>query len=176
MSKLQLFAYTDMKGDSVSLDNDIPNLASVGFLKRAKSLRVHGDPWVVFSDKNYKGEFKIYKEGDYNSIPDFEDMICSVRVVNGGLYDPQITVYEHINYGGRSLILTKNVEDLSSYEMSNMVSSHKVQNGVWILYDKKHFQGSKMVALAGDAVPNYKDIGWNDKVNSLKFFSPLDSE
>uniref|UniRef100_A0A8C5P6H6 Beta/gamma crystallin 'Greek key' domain-containing protein n=1 Tax=Leptobrachium leishanense TaxID=445787 RepID=A0A8C5P6H6_9ANUR len=141
MSKLELFAEVDMKGESVSVSADTPDLTSVGFLRHAKSLRVYGeDPWIVFSDINYRGDFRAYKEGEYNSIPGFENMISSVRVVRGGLYDPEITVYEHIYYGGKSLNLKKNAQDLSTHGMNDMISSHIVHRGAWLLYEDKNYQ------------------------------------
>uniref|UniRef100_A0A8C5MUZ2 Beta/gamma crystallin 'Greek key' domain-containing protein n=1 Tax=Leptobrachium leishanense TaxID=445787 RepID=A0A8C5MUZ2_9ANUR len=173
MSGIELFSERDFKGDSVSLDADTADLRLAGFDNYTKSMRITGDPWVVFAEVSYKGEFKAYKEGDYASIPSFENKISSVRVVKGGLSDPEITVYEHVNYGGRAVTLKKNAEDLRTYGFDKMISSHKVSRGGWILYENTHYQGNKMLALAGDQVPNYVPLGWNDKVSSIKLISAL---
>uniref|UniRef100_A0A8C5MA34 Beta/gamma crystallin 'Greek key' domain-containing protein n=1 Tax=Leptobrachium leishanense TaxID=445787 RepID=A0A8C5MA34_9ANUR len=169
MASIELFSQRDLKGDSVSVGADNPDFTQIGFNDRTKSMRVTGgEPWVVFEHINYKGDFKLYKPGDYNSLPGFEEKISSVKVVRGGLDGPEIRVYEHINYGGREVILTKNQENLGSHGLNDQISSHKVIGGAWILYEHAQYQGNKMVALAGEEVDNYGHLGWNDKVSSLQ--------
>ncbi|OCT73372.1 hypothetical protein XELAEV_18036355mg [Xenopus laevis] len=165
---LELYALPNLKGDSHSLQADSPDLSTVGFLKRAQSLKVIGDPWIVFTGTKYQGEFFNYKEGTYNSIPSFANKISSVRVVPGGFFTPKITVYEHINYGGKMVPLEKSADSLKPYLLDNMASSHKTHSGAWILYDGDHYRGKKMITVAGDQVPNYVPLGWNDKVSSMK--------
>uniref|UniRef100_A0A1B8XYD8 Beta/gamma crystallin 'Greek key' domain-containing protein n=1 Tax=Xenopus tropicalis TaxID=8364 RepID=A0A1B8XYD8_XENTR len=164
---LELFSEPNLKGDSVKLKADSGDLSSVGFLKRAQSLRVVGDPWIVFTGTQYQGEFTHYKEGSCN-IPGFANEISSVRVVPGGILTPKITLYEHIKYGGRAVTLEKAAESLKSYGFDNMISSHKTESGAWILYDGEHYRGSRMVTVAGDRVPNYVPLGWNDRVSSVR--------
>ncbi|OCU01525.1 hypothetical protein XELAEV_18007316mg [Xenopus laevis] len=168
MSTIELFEFPDMKGDSHSLTDDTPDLAQFGFLKRAQSIRVIGEPWVVFTDSKYQGQYAVFKEGIYSSIPGFSKSISSTRIVKGGLYEPKITVYEHINYGGRAQVLLKDADSLKTYGMETMVSSHKVDKGAWVLYQGDFFTGKTMVTIAGDSVPDYTKIDWNDKANSVK--------
>ncbi|XP_072270099.1 epidermal differentiation-specific protein-like [Pyxicephalus adspersus] len=157
------------------ISSDNPDLSSIGFLNKARSIKVHGDPWIVFTEKHYKGKFECLKPGNYNSIPAIEKNISSVRCVNGGLYSYKITVYEHIHYGGRAVTLTEAADTLKSYDFDNMISSHKVAHGAWILYNKEYYNGNQMVAVAGDEIPNYLPLGWNDKVSSLKPVEPYES-
>ncbi|KAE8594807.1 hypothetical protein XENTR_v10019808 [Xenopus tropicalis] len=164
---LELFSEPNLKGDSQRLTADSGDLSSVGFLKRAQSLRVTGDPWIVFTGTQYHGEFTHYREGSCNT-PGFANQISSVRVVPGGLLTPKITLYEDINYEGRAVTLEKATETLKSHGFDNMTSSHKAERGVWILYDGEHYTGSGMVTVAGDWVPDYVPLGWNDKVSSLR--------
>ncbi|KAE8633781.1 hypothetical protein XENTR_v10002090 [Xenopus tropicalis] len=172
MSTLELFEFPDMKGDSHSFTADAADLATVGFLKRAQSLRVIGEPWIVFTDLKYQGKYAVFKEGIYSSIPGFSKSICSTRIVQGGLYEPKITVFEHINYLGRAQDLGKDADSLKTYGMESMISSHKVAKGAWVLYQGDFFTGATMVTIAGDNVPDYTKIGWNDKVNSVKAITP----
>ncbi|OCT73361.1 hypothetical protein XELAEV_18036344mg [Xenopus laevis] len=165
---LELYEFPNLKGDSHSLQADSPDLSTVGFLKRAQSLKVIGDPWIVFTETKYQGEFFNYKEGTYNSIPSFANKISSVRVVPGGFFTPKITVYEHIHYGGKMVPLEKSADSLKPYQLDNMASSHKTHSGAWILYEEEYYRGKRMITVAGDQVPNYVPLGWNDIVGSVK--------
>ncbi|OCT73362.1 hypothetical protein XELAEV_18036346mg [Xenopus laevis] len=165
---IELYALPNLQGRSHSLQADSPDLSTVGFLKRAQSLRVIGDPWIIFTETKYQGDFTYYKEGTYNSIPHFANKISSVRVVPGGFFTPKITVYEHVNYEGKMVTLEKSADSLKPYQLDDMASSHKTQHGAWILYEDEYYRGKKMITVAGDHVPNYVPLGWNDKVSSVK--------
>ncbi|KAJ1211563.1 hypothetical protein NDU88_006921 [Pleurodeles waltl] len=169
MTIIHFFAEEGCEGiSSEGVTEDLPNLASIGFLKRVKSMRVSGNPCVVFKEGDFKGEFELFREGDHDSLGEFSEAISSVRVVKGGLRDPEITVYEHVNYGGKAATLTSPTPNLNSYEMNNMISSHKVTKGAWRLYQKEDYEGARFVALAGDNQASYCRIGRNDTVSSLK--------
>ncbi|XP_077323142.1 epidermal differentiation-specific protein-like [Lithobates pipiens] len=174
MNTIELFEFPDFKGSSVSITEDIADLKSVGFLKKAESLKITGEPWFVFSGADYRGKFRCFKEGNYNSIPEYEKIISSVRRVKGGLYNHKITLYEHIHYGGESINLERPTDSLKSYRFDNMVSSHKSVSGAWILYAGEFYTGDQMVALTGDEIPDYRTLGWNDKVSSLKPVLPYE--
>ncbi|XP_073472521.1 epidermal differentiation-specific protein-like [Aquarana catesbeiana] len=174
MNTLELFEFPDFKGAFASIKQDIADLTSVGFLKKAQSLKICGDPWFIFSEAGYRGKFRCFKEGNYNSIPEFQKNISSVRLVKGGLYNPKITLYEHINYRGKSFTLDRPTDSLKPYGFDNMVSSHKWVSGAWILYTREYYTGDQMVALAGDENPDYRTLGWNDKVSSLKPVLPYE--
>uniref|UniRef100_A0A6I8QMT6 Beta/gamma crystallin 'Greek key' domain-containing protein n=1 Tax=Xenopus tropicalis TaxID=8364 RepID=A0A6I8QMT6_XENTR len=173
MSKIELFEFRDMCGDSLSLSADTPDLALVGFLKRAQSLRVFGEPWIVFTDLKYQGHFVVYKEGSYNSIPSVSRLICSLRIVKGGLYEPKITLYEQANYGGRAQVLQKDADSLKPYGLYKLISSHKVEKGAWVIYDDDFFTGNAMVTIAGDTIPDYGKTGWRYKASSVKSIQHL---
>lgn len=174
MNTLELFEFPDFKGDSVSLDGDMSDLSSVGFLKKAQSLKVQGDPWVVFSDVNYdyRGTFTCFSEGAHRSIPSWANKICSARIVRGGLYQPKITLYEDIEYEGRAVHLEKAATSLKPYGFDNMASSQKEVRGAWILYSEEYYKGDQMVTVAGEELPNYHARGWGDRVSSLKPLTP----
>ncbi|XP_077323516.1 epidermal differentiation-specific protein-like [Lithobates pipiens] len=168
MNTLELFQFPDFKGSSVSIKKDTADLATVGFLEKAESLKITGEPWFVFSGTNYGGKFGVFKEGNYNSLPGYEKTISSVRHVKGGLHNPTITLYEGLSYGGESINLERPTDTLRPYKFDNKVSSHKYVSGAWILYEGEFYTGNQIVTLAGDEIPDYRKIGWNNKVSSLK--------
>ncbi|XP_077334612.1 epidermal differentiation-specific protein-like [Lithobates pipiens] len=172
MNTLELFEFPEFAGESVSIEQDTTNLADVGFLKKAQSLKINGEPWFLFSENGYKGKFRCFKPGNYSSIPSFQKNIGSARRVKGGLYNPKITLYEHIHYGGRPVTLEKPTDSLQSYGFDNTASSHKQVKGAWILYSGEYYTGEQIVALAEEDIPNYCHLDWNDKVSSLKPVQP----
>ncbi|XP_040216816.1 beta-crystallin B1-like [Rana temporaria] len=174
MNTLELFEFPDFKGQSESIKEDTANLRDVGFLKKAQSLKINGEPWFLFSEAGYKGQFRCFKPGNYSSIPAFQKNICSARRVKGGLYNPKITLYEHIYYGGRPVTLEKPTDSLQSYGFDDMASSHKQVSGAWILYAGEYYTGDQIVALAGDEISDYRKINWNDKASSLKPVLPYE--
>ncbi|OCU01524.1 hypothetical protein XELAEV_18007315mg [Xenopus laevis] len=175
MSTIELFEFRDMHGDSVSLSADSPDLSLVGFLKRAQSLRVFGEPWIAFTDLRYKGHFVVYKEGSYNSIPSVSRLISSLRIVKGGLYEPKITLYEQANYGGRAQVLQKDADSLKPYGLYKLISSHKVEKGAWVIYEGEFYTGNTMVTIAGDTTADYGKTGWCYKASSVKSIEAIDT-
>ncbi|XP_075441144.1 epidermal differentiation-specific protein-like [Ascaphus truei] len=140
-------------------------------MKRGSSLRVTGDPWIVFTEINYGGDFEMYEEGEHAIIPEFHNKIASVKVIKGGLSNHKINLYVDKDYKGVVTTLLNTQPKISWSGMDNKISSHKVESGAWILYDKEYFQGKMMAAVAGDNVPNYSTIQWDDKLKSLKPFT-----
>ncbi|XP_071987605.1 epidermal differentiation-specific protein-like [Engystomops pustulosus] len=176
MNTIELFEFPDFKGDSVSLSQDTADLSTEGFLQRAQSLKVQGDPWIVFSAVNYdyRGTFKCFSDGNHHSIPSWAKKISSARIVKGGLYEPKITLYEHINYGGKAVHLEKAATTLKGYGFDNMASSQKGVSGAWILYSEEYYKGDRMVTVAGEDLPNYHVRGWGDRVSSLMPIPPVE--
>uniref|UniRef100_A0A803JNE4 Beta/gamma crystallin 'Greek key' domain-containing protein n=1 Tax=Xenopus tropicalis TaxID=8364 RepID=A0A803JNE4_XENTR len=153
---LELYSKPNLKGDSQRLQADCGDLSSVGFLKRAQSLKVIGAPWIVFTGTQYRGEFTHYREGTFN-IPGFANDISSVRVVTGGLLTPKITLYEFPQNEGKTVTLEERKDGFN-----NVISSHKTERGAWILYNGEDYNGSRMVTVAGDMVPNYISPDWKN--------------
>ncbi|KAM4049280.1 epidermal differentiation-specific protein-like [Anomaloglossus baeobatrachus] len=172
MNTIELFEFPNFTGDSVSLDGDNADLTIVGFNKKAQSLKVHGDPWVVFTDTYYWGLFKCFSEGDYSSIPSLAKKITSARRVKDGLYQPNITLYENIYYNGRAVDLEKAATSLQPYGFNGVASSLTVKSGAWILYSEEYFKGDRMIAVAGEYIPLFSCCGWPYKARSLKPLTP----
>lgn len=165
---LQLFKETEYKEKPVIIKKNTPNLSTLGISGNARSLTVSGDPWIVYSGKNYQGKFKCFTAGNYSPLSSWVNEIKSVRVVRDGLDNPRITLYEDVDYDGRAVLLKERVDSLNTHDFEKKTLSHKVTQGAWILYSNDTFGGDKWVTLKGDEVPNYSDINWENKLCSLK--------
>ncbi|XP_053545720.1 epidermal differentiation-specific protein-like [Bombina bombina] len=163
MSNINIVLYVqeDCKGDHVTLTSDVPDLTVKQFMKKALSLKVFGDPWIVFTQINYKGDYTVYREGEHNDIKSMSSNIASLRVIPKGLQSPSITVYENVKYDGRHVEVTSPLSQLFN---ENGSPSFKVQQGAWILYGEENYSGNPTFVLSGDEEPGY----WNNTMKSLK--------
>ncbi|OCT73365.1 hypothetical protein XELAEV_18036348mg [Xenopus laevis] len=168
MSSLQLFEFPNFKGQTLTLNNDTPDLSAVGFLQLAQSLKVHGDPWIVFDELGYKGKHQGYTEGGHSSIPGFEKQISSIRVVPGGFDNPSLALSPEVNYGGFSISLEKTVNSVKPQGMPDMALSAQVHRGAWVLYQQENHKGNSKVVVKGDEIPDCDPVGWGDKISSVK--------
>jgi len=62
---------------------------------------------------------------------------------------PKILLFEHFNFEGRCLEITKPIPHLSEYCFNNTVSSIKVICGEWNLFEHSDFQGEEFEVREG---------------------------
>ncbi|CAC5425282.1 CRYB [Mytilus coruscus] len=93
----------------------------------------------------------------------------------------KITLYEHVNFKGRSKTFTEGHENLIDAGFNDYTSSVIVESGVWILYQHCNYTGNICVVMEGDRTnllsckgdKDTKIHDFNDVVSSLK---PWDSD
>ena len=103
MSKIIVYEHVDFQGISREFTSSVSNLIQENFNDCISSLKVIGNPWVLYSDINFSGNPEIYEEGEYARV-EHNDSISSLEMVTEDLTDPQITLYEHDNYQGRTVL------------------------------------------------------------------------
>ncbi|XP_027021077.2 epidermal differentiation-specific protein-like [Tachysurus fulvidraco] len=166
MNKIIVYEQSCFKGLSREITSDVPDLNKLSFDNCISSLKVIGNPWVAYTGANYTGEPTEYEEGEYASVY-YNNDISSLQLVTEDLDNPQITLYEHENYKGRSLVIDCET-NLSYGDFDDKASSHKVQRGAWVLYQYVQRGGYKLVARAGRDVPK---LDWFD--NRVSHVRPL---
>ncbi|NXM87913.1 EDSP protein, partial [Oenanthe oenanthe] len=172
MGKIIIYEHVNFQGQSKEFTTDTPNLIAVGWNDIVSSVRVIGQPWVAYEHVDYKGQFLVFEEGEYDSVDkDMNDKISSLQVITEDLHNPQITLYQHVEYKGRSRIV-REATDLAGGEDNNIVSSHKVQRGVWLLCENSDGSGPRHLAREHEDVHNYKEIDFNDKLSFLRPLRP----
>lgn len=87
---------------------------------------------------------------------------------------PKILLYEHVNFEGRCLEITRPTPHLSNYGFNNKVSSIKVICGEWELFEHSDFEGRRYtVCNNGGPCHNGEypfPMAWggeNDEISSL---------
>ncbi|XP_062872208.1 epidermal differentiation-specific protein-like [Trichomycterus rosablanca] len=164
MNKIIVYEHINFGGLSKEYTTDVANLKTENFNDTISSLKVIGNPWVTYNDINFGKLLEVYEEGEYTSIKE-NDKISSLQLMTEDLSNPQITLYEHADYKGRSIVLTTETK-LSYGNFNDIASSHKVQKGVWVLYQHVDRRGDKMLARAGHDVPGYKTL--NDRISQVR--------
>ncbi|XP_059495427.1 epidermal differentiation-specific protein-like [Stegostoma tigrinum] len=176
MSEIILFDHEGCTGKREDFSCDTPDLGVKFFSGVARSLKVKGNHWVAYTGKNYSGERKIFGEGEHLKLGPFDQKIGSLKLLNTDLSYPSIDLFEHIDFKGESRNVDERIDNLRTGGFNNLISSHIVKAGVWILYDGMNCQGKHMIALEGERVANYCPLGWNDKVSSLRPLLTSDKE
>ncbi|RXN04215.1 epidermal differentiation-specific -like protein [Labeo rohita] len=170
MSKIIIFSKEDFEGRTAEFKNDVHNLEEKGFNNVISSLKVIGVPWVAYYDKNFTGKQRVFEEGEYATLDD-KGMFSSFKIITDDLDNPEIQLFEHVGYQGRSVTLHKET-CLHEIDFSDIASSHKVKGGVWVIYEHVNRQGAQLVSFPGDEVPSYFPLSFNDVASHVRPLLP----
>jgi hypothetical protein len=159
------------QGKSKTFNGEVPDLATHGFSNQISSVKIVGDYWTLYDDPNFAGERYSFAPGDYDRFGplNFNDRVQSMRPGIDGpdIRRVNITIYEHGNYGGKSVLLDRAVKDLNVIGMDKMISSCKIEGGPWVAFDDLNMQGNPLILNVGE-YPHFSDLGFNDKTRSLR--------
>lgn len=78
----------------------------------------------------------------------------------------RLTVYEDIQYQGKSLVITGDVPRLGEFGFNDGISSFRVNGGTWLLCEHYDYQG-ECFEVKGDN-SNLLNIKWNDRISSIR--------
>ncbi|XP_030803383.1 epidermal differentiation-specific protein-like [Camarhynchus parvulus] len=172
MGKIIIYEHANFQGLSREFTTNISNLKDVDWNDIVSSVKVIGQPWVAYEHVDYKGRFLVFEEGQYSSVgKEMNDKISSLQLITENLCNPQITLYEHVDYQGKSRII-REATNLAAGHDNDIMSSHKVQRGVWLLCEHSDGSGFQYLAREHEHFPNYKAINFNDKLSFLRPLHP----
>ncbi|NXF39692.1 EDSP protein, partial [Nyctibius bracteatus] len=175
MGKIIIYEHANFQGSSREFTNDIGNLRDVGWNDCVSSVKVIGQPWVAYEHLHYTGQLLVFEEGEYSFVGEqMNDKITSLQVITESLHNPQITLYEHAQYQGKSRVITE-ATDLGRGPDNDTISSHKVQRGAWLLCENSDGSGFRYIAREHEELPNYNAINFNDMLSFLRPLRPGNS-
>lgn len=175
MGKIIVYEHANFQGYSKEFTSDVPNLKNVDWNDCVSSVKVIGQPWVAYEHLNYTGQLLVFEEGEYSFVGhQMNDKITSLQVITEDLHDPQITLYQDIQYQGKSRVIREPTNLSRGYD-NDTISSHKVQRGAWLLCEHSDGSGLCYIAREGEHFPNYKAIDFNDKLSFLRPLLPGNS-
>lgn len=170
MSKIIVYSDKRFNGRAAEFKHDVRDLELKDFDNAIASIKVIGAPWVAYYGKNFSGKQRVFEEGEYPFLED-DGCFSSLRIITDDLDNPEIQLFEHVDYTGNSVILywERNLHDIN---FSDTVSSHKVKAGVWVIYEHINRQGAQFVSFPGEEVPNYIPYSFNDIASHVRPLQP----
>jgi hypothetical protein len=79
----------------------------------------------------------------------------------------EITLFEHDNFGGRTLPSNGNIPNLANSGFNDVASSAVVRSGTWQVCDDAYFRG-RCVTLNPGRYPSLGQMGMNDRISSVR--------
>lgn len=150
-------------GTSLKLTSDTPNFVTLNFNDILSSVKVGPNTVVtLYRDVDYGGNtVKVDKDVAYVGDA-FNDQASSLKI---SLAPRTAIIYEHANYGGKSLVLTQDTPSFIPLNFNDILSSLKVGSEVTLFRDV-NYQGPSVKITAN--TPFIGDV-FNDQASSLKF-------
>jgi Beta/Gamma crystallin/Peptidase inhibitor family I36 len=152
----------------------------------SQSGRAGRDQVCIYEHAGYGGWEQCFGVGeDIRDLGNLRNGISSVRIQGRA----EITLYEHPNFNGREVTLSRSVSDMNrevgrfwNDEVDSLrVSAPGFRGGRpggrmersadrICVYQHVGFQGNSQCFDAGDDVRELRSIGWNDGISSIRVF------
>uniref|UniRef100_A0AAY4CF51 Beta/gamma crystallin 'Greek key' domain-containing protein n=1 Tax=Denticeps clupeoides TaxID=299321 RepID=A0AAY4CF51_9TELE len=142
VNKIFVYEHPDFQGVSREFTEYCPDLRDVSFNDCISSVKVIGQPWVLYEHPHCQGAQFYFEEGECRSV-EWHEVISSLEQVKEDLTNPQITLF------------------------NDMISSCRVDRGAWVLYEHPNRGGRSILVRAGRKFPS---IGWIDNQVSWVLF------
>jgi len=129
-TRATLFEHVNYGGKSVNIETDTPDFRTFGWNDIASSLKIetigpaYGEVWI-YEHINYGGRVWKFNKDDANfcTTSGLNDIASSAKVGAG----TNAQLFEHVNFGGKSVNLQHQVPDFRAFGWNDVASSVKIQ-------------------------------------------------
>ena len=169
---MTLFEFPDFGGRRIVVHGVVANFDQTSFNDRAASIVINSGYWEVCTDAYFRGRCVRLGPGEYRQLGQILSAnISSVREVadtNAAADSARIELWEHREFGGRSITLTSNTPNFDPIGFNDRADAAVVYSGVWRLCSDAELQGN-----CRDLPPGrYNDLGGlGGKVSSAAIIS-----
>lgn len=188
VTEFVIYKDNDFKGAQHVVKGEVAHLEE-GFARQGASLVVRGGFWEACSRSHFKGDCRVFAEGDYPKLgADWSKRIVSLRFLGT---DPKyamrpaaapreatreevrdaataygaIDLYAGADFRGRSVRVHDNVRDLGERNFEGRAASAIVHAGTWIACSDPGFLGRCTVLPPG---PHAQLVDIDNRVASLR--------
>jgi hypothetical protein len=174
-----VFERADFAGRSVTLRDDMGNLALAGFNDRAASLFVLDGRWEFCTDAWFRGSCRLYGPGQHRRLGEQSRRISSGRLVGaapgiGHAMRPgegrwqdvgrgDVSVFDARDFRGFLTTLSDPVRDFDRIGINDKVASIIVNRGTWEFCTHAEFRGPCHVYGPGEyrSLPSGRDDAYS---------------
>ncbi|XP_063436690.1 beta-crystallin A3-like [Mytilus trossulus] len=174
--KITLFEH-DFTGRSKVFTKSCPDLTMGGFNNITSSVKCERGVWILYQEKNYKGQIFVIEDGENYAYAKFKgyfnDKALSLKLLDEIDFteESECTLYKHVNYTAPTLTFADDVQDLKCYNFDEMTSSVVVTSGAWVGFTQPNYDGYQSLFLKGrynfSDAPNDKGGFKNDVLSSF---------
>lgn len=178
-----LYQQENFQGRTFSVNHEAVNLASVGFNDQASSLFIRGGRWQLCTAVGFRGRCVTLGPGRYASLRamGLNNQISSLRRIGVpppvpasppiAAGRPGLVLYEHDNFAGRALPVSREIANLVTVGFNDLASSVQIRSGRWLLCRNAGYRGP-CVTLAPGRYPSLRAMGLNDQLSSVRRVGP----
>jgi hypothetical protein len=168
---VSVYEHIDQGGRTLAVNGPMTDLSRNGFNDEISSIEIRQGTWQFCSDADFAGRCITLGVGRHNVDKVMNDGISSIRQVTGNSGDGQangsaaVTLYQHIDFRGRSAQFNGAAVDLSQQGFNDEASSIEVRSGRWEFCMDANFTGQCMVLGVGRHAVSSQ---FNDRISSLR--------
>ncbi len=146
-----LYERHEFRGRSVTLQREAPDLRRAGMDDRASSLRVSSGTWEACTEPGFRGDCRLYREGDYPRLGRQSDRISSIRPVRdrpgpgpgpgAGGDGAEVELFDRQDFSGPLRRLTGPTPNFEPLGINDAAASIIVHRGTWEFCTDANYRG-----------------------------------
>jgi hypothetical protein len=148
-----LYEGTDLRGRNVTISRQTPNLGYLGFENRASSLYVIAGTWEFCTEPYFRGECRVFREGEHPRLGSKNNRISSGRPVAesgggnrpgsdwGSAAGPEVEVFDRESFATPLRTLRGAAPNFDTLGINDAVASLIVHRGTWQFCTDGYYRG-----------------------------------